>query len=91
MRLEHEATSVRVDERMALASFDLLSSIETAWLAGLGGLDTLAVDDRGQGAGLAPDPFAICHHECMVYPFKARSPHGRKLPQRSRSDFEPAQ
>ena len=29
-------------------------------------------------------------HKRMVYPFKARSPHGR-LPQRSRSDFEPAQ
>ena len=39
--------------------------------AGLGGLDALAVDDRGRGAGVAPDPFAICHHERVVYPFKA--------------------
>jgi len=54
MRFEHEATSVRVDERMALASFDLLSSIETAWPAGLGGLDTLAVDDRGRGLASRP-------------------------------------
>jgi hypothetical protein len=34
---------------------------------GLGGLDALAVDDRGRGAGIAPDPFAICHHERVVY------------------------
>ena len=38
MRFEDEATSVRVDERMALASVDLLSGIVTAWPAGLGGL-----------------------------------------------------
>ena len=37
----------------------------------LGGLDALAVDDRGQGAGVTPDPFAICYHERMVYLFKA--------------------
>jgi len=37
----------------------------------LGGLDALAVDDRRRGAGVAPDPFAICHHERVVYPVKA--------------------
>src|SRR6202040_1379356 len=36
MRFEHEAAPVRVDERMALTSVDLLSSIVTAWPAGLG-------------------------------------------------------
>ena len=46
MRFEHEATPVGVDERMALASVDLLSGIVTARAAGLGGLDALAVDDR---------------------------------------------
>src|SRR5262249_21913607 len=71
MGFEDEATSVCVDERMALASVDLLSGIVTAWAAGLGGLDTLAVDDRGRGARVAPDPFAICHHERVVYPFKS--------------------
>src|SRR5271168_1401376 len=71
MRFEKEATPIGVDERMALASVDLLSSIVAAWPASLGGLDALAVDDRGRGAGVAPDPFAICHHERVVYPFKA--------------------
>ena len=37
----------------------------------LGGLDALTVDDRGGGAGVAPDPFAVCHHERVVYPLKA--------------------
>ena len=71
MRFEHEAAAVGVDQRMALASVDLLSRIVTARAAGLGGLDALAVDDRGRGAGVAPDPFAIGHHERVVYPFKA--------------------
>ena len=71
MRFEHEAAPVRVHERMALTSVDLLSSIVTAWPAGLGGLGALAVDDCRRGAGVAPDPFAICHHERVVYPFKA--------------------
>ena len=55
MRFEHEATSVRVDERMALASVVLVASIVTARSAGLGGLDALAVDDRGRRAGVTPD------------------------------------
>ena len=71
MRFEHEAAPVRVHERMALTSVDLLSSIVTAWPAGLGGLGALAVDDCRRGAGVATDPFAICHHERVVYPFEA--------------------
>ena len=71
MRFEHEAAPVRVHERMALTSVDLLSSIVTAWPAGLSGLGALAVDDCRRGVGVAPDPFAICHHERVVYPFKA--------------------
>ena len=71
MRFEHKAAPVRVHERMALTSVDLLSSIVTAWPAGLGGLGALAVDDCRRGAGVAPDPFAIHHHERVVYPFKA--------------------
>jgi hypothetical protein len=71
MRFEHEAAPVSVDERMALASVRLLSSIVTAWSACLGGLNALAVDDGRCGAGVAPDPFPICHHEHVVYPFKA--------------------
>jgi hypothetical protein len=45
MRFEHEATPVRVDERMALAAVDLSARIVTARAAGLGGLDALAVDE----------------------------------------------
>ena len=42
------------------------------------GLGALAVDDCRRGAGVAPNPFAICHHERVVYPFKAHivSPGG---------------
>jgi len=32
---------------------------------------TLAVDDRSRRAGVTPDPFAICRHQRVVYPFKA--------------------
>ena len=71
MWFENEAAPVRVHKRMALTSVDLLSSIVTAWPAGLGGLGALAVDDCRRGAGVASDPFAICHHERVVYPFKA--------------------
>ena len=71
MRFEHEAAPVGVDQRVALAPVDLLARIVTAWPAGLGSLDALAVDDRRRGAGVAPDPFAICHYERVVYPFKA--------------------
>ena len=71
MRFEHEAAPVGVHQRVALAPVDLLAGVVTARAAGLGGLDALAVDDRGRGAGVAPDPFAICHHERVVYPFKA--------------------
>src|SRR6516164_2560288 len=71
MRLDDKAAAIGVDQRVALAPFDLLARIVTARATGLGGLDALAVDDRGRGAGVAPDPFAICHHERVVYPFKA--------------------
>jgi hypothetical protein len=52
MRFEHEAAPVGVDERVALASVDILARIVTVRAAGLGGLDALAVDDRGRGAGV---------------------------------------
>jgi hypothetical protein len=60
MGFEHEATPVGIDQRVALAPVDLLAGIVTARAAGLGGLDALAVDDRGRGAAVATDPFAIC-------------------------------
>jgi hypothetical protein len=36
-----------------LAPVDFLSSIVTAWPAGLGVLDALAIDDRGRRAGVS--------------------------------------
>src|SRR5262249_39502335 len=71
MGLDDEAAAVGVDQSVTLAPVDLLARIVTARAAGLGGLDALAVDDRGRGAGVAPDPLAICHHKRVVYPFKA--------------------
>jgi hypothetical protein len=71
MRFEHEATPVGVDQRMALAPVNLLARIVTARAAGLGGLDALAVDDRGGAAGVTPDPFAI---ERVVIRSKRPSP-----------------
>src|SRR5262249_29659302 len=71
MGLDDQAAAVGVDQRVTLAPVDLFARIVTAWAAGLGGLDALAVDDRGRGAGVAPDPLAICHHKRVVYPFKA--------------------
>src|SRR5262245_15260611 len=71
MRLDDEAAAVGVDQRVTLAPVDLLARIVTARATSLGGLDALAVDDRGRGAGVAPDPFAICHHKRVVCPFKA--------------------
>jgi hypothetical protein len=71
MWFEHKATPVCIDERVAFAPVDLLASIVTAWPAGLGGLDALAVNDRGRRAGVAPDPFPICHNERVVYQFEA--------------------
>ena len=54
MRFKHEAAPVRVHERMALTSVDLLSSIVPAWPAGLGGLGALAVDDSAVGLASRP-------------------------------------
>ena len=66
MRLDHEATPVRVNQRMTFAPVDLLAGIITARAASLRGLDALAVDDRGRRTGFAPDPLAIRYHQRMV-------------------------
>ena len=54
VRFEHEATPVRIDERVALAPVELFSGIVTARAAGLSGLDALAVDDRSRGLASRP-------------------------------------
>ena len=43
MRLGDEAVAIGIDQRVALAPFDLLARIVTARATGLDGLDTLAV------------------------------------------------
>jgi hypothetical protein len=54
--------------------------------AGLGGIDALAINNRSRRAGVAPDPFATCHHERVVHPLKApvaalaSAPHQRPEP-----------
>ena len=70
-RFNDEAAAVGVNQRVALAPVDLLARIVTARATGLGGLDALAVNNRSRRASVAPDPFAICHHERVVHPFKA--------------------
>ena len=70
MGFDDEAAAVGVNQRVALAPDDLLACIVTARATGLGGLDALAVNNRGRRAGVAPDPFTICHHERVVHPFK---------------------
>jgi hypothetical protein len=57
MGLDDEAAPVGVNQRVALAPVDLLARIVTARATGLGGLDALAVNNRGRRAGVAPDPF----------------------------------
>ena len=66
VRLDQEATPVRVNQRMTFAPVDLLAGITTARAASLRGLDALAVDDRGRRTGFAPDPLAIRYHQRMV-------------------------
>ena len=56
VRFDQEATPVRVDERMALASVDLLAGIIAARAASLRRLDALAVDDRGRRDWLRARP-----------------------------------
>jgi hypothetical protein len=55
MWFENEAAPVRVHQRMALASVNLLSSIVTAWPAGLGGFGALASLSRRM---MSSDSFA---------------------------------
>jgi hypothetical protein len=56
MGLDNEATAIGVDQRVALAPVVRLARIVTARTAGFGGLDALAVNDRGRPAGVAPPP-----------------------------------
>src|SRR5271156_2936 len=54
---------------MTLAALGLLAGVISARTAGLGGLDTLGVDDRGAWAGLASNALAVPHDQQMVQGF----------------------
>ena len=58
----------RIGDDMALASFDFFASIIPAGAAALGGLDGLAVDDPGRGAGFAPGSFSRFNQQLEVDP-----------------------
>ena len=49
-----EQQALCVDHEVPLAAADLLAAVVAAWPAHLGGLDRLAVDDRGGGLRCAP-------------------------------------
>src|SRR5260370_10931237 len=66
MRFEHEATPIGVDERMALASIDLLTSVIAARSASLRRFDALAIDDRARGIGFAANSFTIENDQGMI-------------------------
>ena len=71
MRFEHEATTIGVDQRMALVSVDFLARIVAARPASLGRLSTLAINDCSCRAGLASDPFAVEHDQSVIDPLEA--------------------
>ena len=52
MGLEHKCPSIGIDESMTFAALHLLAGIMAAWPAGLGGLDTLAVEHSRRRASL---------------------------------------
>ena len=54
MRFEHKAAPIGVDERMALASVDLLARVVAARSASLGRLDALAIDDSSRRLAWRP-------------------------------------
>jgi hypothetical protein len=47
MRFEHETAPIHINERMTLASVDLLAGIIAAWSAGFRCLYALAIDNGG--------------------------------------------
>jgi hypothetical protein len=59
MGLEHERPSIGVDESVPFAALHLLAGIIAAWPAGLGGLDTLAVEHSRRRASLTTHPLSI--------------------------------
>jgi hypothetical protein len=66
VRLEYEATPIRIDECMALASVDLLAGIVAAWSASFCRLHALGIDDCTGRAGLTPRPLTIEHDQGVI-------------------------
>lgn len=61
---DHEAE--RIDDDMPLAAHDLLARVKATYSTAFGGLDRLAVDDAGTGAGLFAFALACHHHQFIV-------------------------
>ena len=76
MRFEHEATPVRVDQRMALASVDLLSGIVAAWPASLGGLTLW--QSMIAAEGLAPRPIRSRSAITSAWFIRSKHPSSRQ-------------
>ena len=85
---EHESAPVGIDERMTLATLDLLARIIASGAAAFRGFDALAVDDRRRRRGFPANPFAVGHHQRMIDPLKQaavakdREPTVDRLPRR---------
>ena len=63
---DEQHQSERIGDDVTLASHDLLARIVAPWAATLGGLDALAIDHPGAGAGLAPFDLARSHHQQVI-------------------------
>lgn len=59
----------RVNDAMALASFDLFTGIVATFAAGFGGFGTLRINDSGSGFKVAPfgDPFRTAQDGVKVF------------------------
>jgi hypothetical protein len=66
MGVEHERTSIGIDKCMALAAFDLLTSVVAAGTAGFRGLDALTIEHARARTGLAPNALAVEHQQVMI-------------------------
>ena len=70
VRLQHQGTTVGVDEGVALSALDLLAGVVAPGPAGLRPLDALAVEHPRRRAGGAPAARAVEHDQLVVRPLQ---------------------
>src|SRR3954466_3595804 len=68
--LQHQGTTVGVDEGVALSALDLLAGVVAPRPAGLRRLDALAVEHPRRRAGGAPAARAVEHDQMVVQPLQ---------------------